>query len=180
MKKFLLLIFILLISNSFVCAQTLKAQAVRELYTSRENSVIKLKVMKNCTLDNLKLEKDFYITGVITNITKSKKIYKSATFDFTLVSYTDGSGVEHAIENPIKGKFNGKFKPDIEKSPLNFDVNVGGMMPYGGVNGNEVFSGAKKMIKDDIDDFTDVKTSLKDEDSDLIEIDTDEVLKFEF
>jgi len=180
MKKFLLLICILLISNSFVLAETLKTKAVRELYTSKENSSIKLKVMKNCTLDNLKLEKDFYITGIITNITKSKNFCKSATFDFTLVSYTDKNGVEHKIEPQIKGKFNGKFSPNIEKSPLNFDVNVGGIMPYGGVNGNEVFSGAKKMLKDDIEDFTDVKTSLKDEDSDLIEIDADDVLKFEF
>ena len=101
-------------------------------------------MLKNCTIQNLKLEKDFYITGVITNITKSKKFYKSATFDFTLVSYTDNKGIEHKIENPIKGKYNGKFSPDIEKSPLNFNLDVGGMMPYGGVGNNEVLSGAKK------------------------------------
>ena len=36
------------------------------------------------------------------------------------------------------------------------------------------------MIKDDIEDFADVKTSLKNEENDLIEIDTDDVLKFDF
>jgi len=180
MKKFLLLICILLISNSFVFAETLKAKAVRELYTSKENSVISLKILKNCKLGNLKLEKDFYVSGVITNITKSKKCYKSATFDFTLVSYKDNNGVEHKIEPPIKGKFNGKFSPNLEKSPLNFDLNVGGVMPYGGMNGNEAYSGVRKMIKQDLDDFTDVKTPLKDDDSELVEIDMDDVLKFEF
>ena len=180
MKKFLLLFFILFISNSFVCAQTLKAKAVRDLYTSKENSIIKLKVMKPFYIDNIKIDKDFFITGTITNIEKSKKFYKSATFDFTPITYTDIAGNEYKIETSIKGKFKGKIKPDIEKSPLNLDYNPIGM-PYGNMNSsNQAYTGLKQMIKDDIGvDDNDKLLSTKD-DMELVEIDMDEVLKFEF
>ena len=180
MKKFLLLSLILFISNSFVFAETLKAKAVRDVYTSRENSVLTLKILKKCKINNIQLEKDFFITGTIANITKSDKFYRSASFDFTPISYKDNNGVEHKIESGIKGRFNGKLKPDIEKSPLNFDLNVGGFMPYGENNGTEAFSGVKKMVKEDIDSYTDCKDLSVKDDTDLVEIDMDEVLKLEF
>ena len=181
MKKFLLLIFILLISNSFVCSETLKAKAVRELYTSRENSVIKLKVLKPFYLGENKIDKDFFITGTITNIEKSKHFYKSATFDFTPISYEDLNGNEYKIETTMTGKFKGKIKPDMEKSPFNLDYSPVNFMPYGSIdNSNKAFSGVKEMIKEDVNvDINDKALSTKD-DMKLVEIDMDEVLKFEF
>lgn len=126
MKKFYLLVTILMLCACSANAQVFKGRAVDEISTKNPSDTIKVKALRDLNLGNgLIIEKDSIIKGKMTEVVSPEKFHKNASFTFIPTEYTDKDGVKHLIANEVKATYRQKLKPDLEHSEITFGGSSG-------------------------------------------------------
>ena len=126
MKKNILSILILCLTLcTSADAAVLKAKAIDEISTTAPKEVIKVKLVRDFALtDEIKLKKNYILTGKMLNINEPGKWHKNASFTFIPTSYTDLDEKNHHITKEIKATYRQKMKPDFKHS----EITLGSLM----------------------------------------------------
>lgn len=123
MKKLCLLVCLAVLGAGAANAQVFKGKALDEISTKNPKSEIQVKAIKELDLGGgVVIEKDFILTGKMTDVVSPEKFHKNASFTFIPTEYTDNNGVKHKIKDEIKATYRQKLKPDFKHS----EISVGG------------------------------------------------------
>ena len=114
MKKIVLfLLFITVIGLVPAHADTMVVQAITDISTTQPSDNIKVRVMRDCTLEDISLKIGYVLEGKII-VTDPKRLKRDATFTFYPIHYTDLEGKVSRIPELYYGKFSPKFEIDAK------------------------------------------------------------------
>ena len=125
MKKAILSIFVLLLSITPAIADTMAVQAVTTISTETPENIIKVRVMRDCKLDNVELKIGYILEGKMLSVTDPKRLKRDASFTFFPMSYTDLNGNTTHISTLYVGTFSPKFEIDAKQLAKNTALSVG-------------------------------------------------------
>lgn len=114
MKKILLTITLLFFGLIPAFADTMVVQAQSEISTTRPDEIVKVQVLRDCSLNGTELKIGYVLTGKII-ITDAKRLKRNATFSFYPINYTDLNGNTVRFTELYYGKFSAKFEIDPKK-----------------------------------------------------------------
>lgn len=112
MKKYILLMAFLILSIMPTFAETMAVQAMTEISTTQPNKIIKVKVIRDCTLANIPLKIGYTLDGKILNVTDPKRLKRDAGFTFYPMNYYDLTGKKTHIPVLYVGTFTPNFEID--------------------------------------------------------------------
>ena len=124
MKKFLLTIFVLLLSLP-VFAETMAVQAVTPISTDTPEKVIKVKVIRDCSLGDIPLKTGYILEGKMMSVTDPKRLKQDASFSFAPLSYYDLNSNKIHISKLYIGDYSPKFEIDPGKVAKTTALTVG-------------------------------------------------------
>lgn len=113
MKKLVLMAAFMVFGLLPAFADTMVVGAVSTIHTNHPSDVVKVKVLRNCTLDNVPLKIGYVLEGKI-NVTDPKRLKRNATFTFTPETYTDLEGNVEKFTYALEGKFTEEFQLDAK------------------------------------------------------------------
>ena len=114
MKKFLLTITFLIFGLIPAFADTMVVQAQSEISTTRPDEIVKVQVLRDCTLNGTELKIGYVLEGKII-VTDAKRLKRDATFTFYPLNYTDLAGNTVRFTELYYGKFSAQFELDAKK-----------------------------------------------------------------
>ena len=109
MKKFLLILFMLLITSP-VMAKNVKVEALSNFSTANPPKTWKLKVVEGFVADNgIIIHEGTIFEGQITNVTSPKRLKRPASFTFIPQTYFDPyKGITRDVKRDFQGKYSSK------------------------------------------------------------------------
>ena len=195
MKKFIIFVFVFILTSLSTSAKTLKGKVIGEISTYYPKETIRIKVIKSVTIKNTEFKKGYVVTGTMTDVKSPDKGQKEASFVFTITDYNDLEGVNHKITEELKTTYRPKsfldagFLKDADLSfapnmPLQMDnsLNNSSSQPY---NVNiKPMSIANSLLPeeyraDTADIETDYRAALPSDKEDILLLDGDRI-KFDF
>jgi hypothetical protein len=100
----------MLSTSTTVFADTMAVQAVSSISTETPNKIIKVRVIRNCTLENIPLKIGYVIEGKMLTVKDPKRLKQNAGFTFYPMNYTDNNGKKIHIPKLYIGTFSPKFE----------------------------------------------------------------------
>lgn len=94
-------------------ADTMVVESLDEITTAKPDMVVRVQVMRDCTLDSVPLKIGYILEGKMI-ITDPKRLKRDATFSFYPISYTDLEGNTKRFSTLYYGKFSAKFEIDAK------------------------------------------------------------------
>lgn len=114
MKKILLTITFMLFGLIPAFADTMVVQAQSEISTTKPDEIVKVQVLRDCTLNGTELKIGYVLCGKII-VTDAKRLKRNATFTFYPLNYTDLEGNTVRFSKLYYGKFSAQFELDAKK-----------------------------------------------------------------
>lgn len=114
MKKIFLAAAFMIIGLVPAFADTMVVGAVTEIHTDKPDEVVKVKVLRDCTLDDVSLKIGYILEGKII-VKEPKRLKRNASFTFYPLSYTDLDDTVVRFPNLYYGKFTEDFELDAKK-----------------------------------------------------------------
>lgn len=195
MKKFIIFVFVFILTSLSTSAKTLKGKVIGEISTYYPKETIRIEITKSVTIKNTEFKKGYVVTGTMTDVKSPDKGQKEASFVFTITDYNDLEGVNHKITEELKTTYRPKsfldagFLKDADLSfapnmPLQMDnsLNNSSSQPY---NVNiKPMSIANSLLPeeyraDTADMETDYRAALPSDKEDILLLDGDKI-KFNF
>lgn len=112
MKKIFILFSFIILSITPTFAETMAVQAVTEISTTKPNEIIKVKVIRDCTLANIPLKIGYILEGKMLSVTDPKRLKRDAGFTFYPMNYYNLNGQKTHIPVLYVGTFTPNFEID--------------------------------------------------------------------
>ncbi|MCM1265878.1 MAG: hypothetical protein NC200_06730 [Candidatus Gastranaerophilales bacterium] len=125
MKKFLVFICIFVATAIPTLADTMAVQAVTPISTERPDEILKVRVIRDCTLGDIELKIGYIIEGKMLTVTDPKRLKRDASFSFYPMNYIDSDGNSTHIPVLYIGNFTPKFEVDAGKLAKTAVLSVG-------------------------------------------------------
>lgn len=113
MKKILFILMFMCIGLLPAFADTMVVGALTDIHTNSPSDIVRVKVLRDCTLDGISLKIGYILEGKIT-VTDPKRLKRNATFIFCPTDYIDLEGVVAKFPNECNGKFTEEFQIDAK------------------------------------------------------------------
>ena len=140
-KVFYILLFLIVVSIPCY-ADTMAVQAITSISTEKPNESVKVRVMRDCTLDDIELKIGYVLDGKIMSVTKPKRLKRDAKFTFAPLEYVDDCGHTHHIPNLYIGTYSSKFEVDPKQIAKSAALSVGNHFVKGISTGFYAIEGA--------------------------------------
>ena len=134
MKRILFYLYITFFFMLPACADIMAVQAVTAISTERPDEIVKVKVLKDCTLADIPLRSGYIIEGKIFCVTEPKRLKRNAGFTFFPMNYIDSDGNKIHIPSLYIGTFKPKFNPDKGDLALGAALNAGNKLLFQGLS----------------------------------------------
>jgi len=125
MKNFIICLFFIFAGFVPAFADTMAVQAVTEISTEHPQNIIKVRVMRDCTLGSIQLGIGYVLEGKMLSVTDPQRLKRDAGFTFYPMNYTDFSGKKTHIPVLYVGTFTPKFEIDAAKLAKSAALTVG-------------------------------------------------------
>ncbi len=125
MKRILVLIYMIIAGISPTLADTMAVQAITPISTERPDEILKVRVIRDCTLGDIELKIGYILEGKILAVTDPKRLKRDATFSFYPMNYINASGKSTHIPVLYVGDFTPKFEIDAGKLAKSAALSVG-------------------------------------------------------
>lgn len=124
MKKIL---FVLLgVVISLPCfAETMAVQAVTDISTENPKEIVKVRVIRDCKLDDIDLKEGYILEGKIISVAAPKRLKQDASFTFSPVVWYDNSGKVTHFPKQYIGEFTPKFEINPAKVAKSAILSIG-------------------------------------------------------
>lgn len=144
MKKLYMFLVAMIFAVTPVLADTMSVQAVTEISTEHPHSIIKVRVIRDCMLDNIELKVGDILEGKMLNVTEPQRLKRDASFTFYPLNYTDNAGKQKHIGKIYVGSYTPHFDIDAKKLAKNTVLIVGNHFVKGVSAGYYAVEGAVK------------------------------------
>ena len=126
MKK-VLFGFLLLSITMFspAMAETMAVQSITAISTETPEQIIKVKVVRDCTLGDITLKTGYILEGKMMSVTDPKRLKQNASFTFAPLTYFDLNGNPVHIPKLYIGTYSPKFEIDSGKVAKSAALTVG-------------------------------------------------------
>lgn len=125
MKKFLLYLCIVFSGMMPALADTMAVQAVTQVSTEKPDEIIKVRVIRDCTLADIPLKIGYILEGKMLAVTDPKRLKRDAGFTFYPMNYIDLEGKSTHIPVLYIGTFSSKFEIDAGQLAKSAVLTVG-------------------------------------------------------
>ncbi|MCD8377813.1 MAG: hypothetical protein LUB59_03395 [Candidatus Gastranaerophilales bacterium] len=125
MKKIIMCLCFVFCAILPAAADTMAVQAVTHISTTKPDEIIKVKVIRDCKLDDINLKIGYILEGKMLSVTDPKRLKKDAGFTFFPMNYTDLEGNSTHISKLYVGKFTPKYEVDGAEIAKNAALAVG-------------------------------------------------------
>lgn len=125
MKKIFVYVMFTLLSVAPAIAETMAVQSLSEISTEKPEAIIKLKVARNCKLDNVELKEGYILEGKILNVIDPKRLKQDAKFTFYPTYYTNLKGKKSRFAKVYVGEYTPNFEIDAAKLAKTAALTVG-------------------------------------------------------
>lgn len=142
MKKICLLISLMLLLCIPAQAEVMAVQAIGRISTERPNDIIRVKVIRDCTLGNVELKIGYILEGKMLNVIDPKRLKRDASFTFYPTYYHDLNGNVTRFTKVYVGEFSPKIEIDPVKLAKSAVLTVGNHFVKGISTGYYAVEGA--------------------------------------
>ncbi|MCR5265055.1 MAG: hypothetical protein K6E29_00500, partial [Cyanobacteria bacterium RUI128] len=112
MKKICFLISMIMLLCLPAQAEVMAVQAITTVSTDKPDSVIKVKVIRDCKLGDVELKIGYILEGKMLNVINPKRLKRNASFTFYPTYYHDLNGDVIRFTKVYVGEFSPKFEID--------------------------------------------------------------------
>ncbi len=113
MKKVFFILVLSMFAVMPVFAETMAVQSLTPISTETPKNIIKVKVIRDCTLGNIPLKIGYILEGKMMSVTEPKRLKQDASFTFAPLTYFDLNG--NAVHIPTL--YIGTYSPKFEINP---------------------------------------------------------------
>lgn len=125
MRKFIIFICFIMAGTIPAIADTMAVQSVTRVSTTSPEKIIKVRVIRDCTLADIPLKIGYILEGKMLSVTDPKRLKRNASFTFYPMNYTDLDGTTTHIPVLYVGTFSPKFEIDAGSLAKSAALSVG-------------------------------------------------------
>lgn len=125
MKRILFILVAILFLMTPAFAETMAVQALDSISTDTPNKIVRVQVIRDCTLGGIGLKIGYVLEGKMMSVTGPKRLKQDASFTFAPLNYYDLNGNRVHIPKLYMGTYSAKFEINPEKLAKSAVLTVG-------------------------------------------------------